>query len=302
MSVTKCTVTAGKTQGRDANDITNIKDSFTASGTADFRTDLNDINLIKVTITDVCDNAVIYSQSIDFNNHNDVALKKGKYSYSHKIAKGAAGAITSLKIDFTKSPSPFSVIANNIDLTGLSCPLRLGFNMGDYVLSSQEVNEAIVNGNKTLIPTRLMRLYKDTLVVSKAKAKNSTKSLGDSLTVSGNIAVADMNLNTNEPNLVHEDVNIVWGSSTFTVPAASFKTSGLKHLYKCSKSHSVEDSNNLVAATIDLDQCTYSISVNKVNLADVDTSGIVTFGINFATPHGDFNEAVDVNLATGRSY
>ncbi|MGA2092780.1 MAG: hypothetical protein ABSH16_05150 [Sedimentisphaerales bacterium] len=300
--VTKCTVTAGKTQGRDENDISNIKDYFSTSGTADFRADLNDVNLIKVTITDVCDNKVIYSQSIDFNDHNNVALKKGKYSYSHKIAKGKAGAITSLKIDFTKSPSTFSVIANNIDLTGLGCPLRLGFNIGNYVLSSQEVNEAIVNGKKTLIPTRLTRLSKDTLVVSKAKAKNSTKSLGDSLTVSGNITVADMDLDANEPNLVSEDVNIVWGSSTFTIPAANFKTVGRKHLYKCSKSHSVEDSNNLVTGTIDLDQCTYSISVNKVNLADVDTSGTVTFGINFATPHGDFNKTINVNLATGRSY
>ena len=147
-----------------------------------------------------------------------------------------------------------------------------------------------------------MRLYKDTLVVSKAKVGKSAKPLGDSLSVSGDIAVADMNLDTNKPNLVNEDVNVVWGSSTFTIPAGSFKTSGSGHLYKCSKSHSAEDSNNLVTATIDLDQCTYSISVKKVNLADVDTSGIVTFGINFATPHGHFNKAVNVNLATGSSY
>jgi len=302
LRVTKCTVTAGKTQGRDENDINNIKDYFAASGIADFPADRNDIDLIEINITDVCDNAVIYSQSIDFNDHTDVALKKGKYSYSHRIAKGEAGAITSLKIDFTKSPGTFSMIAKNIDLTGLGCPLNLGFAMGDHILSSQEVNEAIVNGTKTLIPTRLMRLYKDTLVVSKAKVRSSTRSLGDSLSVSGSIAVADMNLEANEPNLVNEDFNLVWGSSTFTIPDASFKTVGRKHLYKCSKSRSAEDSNNLVAATIDLDQCTYSISVKNVNLADVDASGTVTFGINFATPHGDFNEVVNVNLLTGRSY
>lgn len=301
--VTKCTVKAGKTQGRDENDINNIKDYFSASGIADFPADRNDINFIKVTITDVCDDAVIYSQSIDFNDHNDVAHKKGKYSYSHSLARGKAGAITSLKINFTKNPSStFAVIAKNIDLTGLGCPLRLGFTMGDDVLLSQEVNEAIVNGPKTLIPTRLMRLSKDTLVVSKAKVRNSARSLGDSLSVSGGIAVADMDLDANEPNLVNEDVNVVWGSSTFTIPDANFKTIGHKHLYKCSKSHSAEDSNNLVTATIDLDQCTYSISVKDVDLADVDTSGTVTFGINFATPHGNFNEAVNVNLATGRSY
>jgi hypothetical protein len=301
-SVTKCTVTAGKTQGRDENDIKDITDSFSASGTADFPADRNDINLIKVTIADVCDGVVIYSQPIDFNDHNNVARKKGKYSYSHSIAKGKAGGITSLKIDFTKNPGAFSLTAKNIDLTGLGCPLTLGFTMGDHILSSQDVNEAIVNGPKTLIPTRLMRLYKDTLVASKAKVGKSAKPLGDSLSVSGDIAVADMNLDTNKPNLVNEDVNVVWGSSTFTIPAGSFKTSGPGHLYKCSKSHSAEDSNNLVTATIDLDQCTYSISVKKVNLADVDTSGTVTFGINFATPNGHFNKAVNVNLATGLSY
>ena len=300
--VTKCTVRAGITQGRDANDINNVKDYFTASGIADFPADRNDVDFIGVNIIDVCDNAVIYSQSIDFNDHNDVALKKGVFHYSDRIARGEAGAITSLKIDFRKNPSPFSVIAKNIDLTGLGCPLKLGFTMGDSVILSQEVNEAIVNGRNTLIPTRLMRLSKDTLVVRKAKTRSSTRSLGDSLSVSGDIAVADMNLDTNEPNLVNEDVNVVWGSSTFTIPFANFKTVGRKHLYKCSRSHSAEDPNNLVTATIDLDKCTYSISVKDVNLADVDASGIVTFGINFATPNGDFNKTVDVNLVTRRSY
>jgi alpha-tubulin suppressor-like RCC1 family protein len=298
-SVTKCSVAASQTQGWDEK---NMKDYFSASGIADFPADRDDINFIKVTITDVCDDAVIYSQSLDFNDHNDVARKKWKYSYSHSIAKGKAGAITSLKIDFTQNPVTFSVIAKNIDLTGLGCPLRLGFTMGNYILSSQEVDETIVGSNEMLILTRLMRLYKDTLVVSKAKAKISTKWLGDSLSVSGYIAVADMDLDTNEPNLVNEDVNVVWGSSTFTIPAGNFKTSGRRHLYKCSKSHSAEDSNNLVTATIDLDQCTYSISVKDVNLDYADIWGIVTFGINFATPHGHFNKTVNVDLATGRSY
>ena len=291
ITITRCTVTAGKTQGQDA---------FSASGTIEFPEDLdfNDVNHIDVNIISLTDGASIYTETVDSN------VIKGKFKYTHKIPRGWAGAITSLAVDYGKST--FSISIQKVDLTGLAYPMRLELTIGGPITGNHKLsgvaNETIVNGKKTLIPTRLMRLYKDTLVVSKAKAKNSTKSLGDSLTVSGNIAVADMNLDANEPNLVNEDVNVVWGSSTFTIPAASFKTVGRKHLYKCSKSHSVEDSNNLVTATIDLDQCTYSISVNKVNLADVDTSSIVTFGINFATPHGDFNKAVDVNLATGRSY
>ena len=235
---------------------------------------------------------MIYSESIDFNYYTDVT--NSKYKYSYRVPKGEPGAITSLKMDFSKMT--FAIKTKNIDLTGLTCPLRLEIGMGNFTLSG-DANETIVNGKsrKAIIPTRLMRTYKDTLIVTKARAANSTKNGGDSLSVTGDIAVQNMDFDTNEPNLVTQDVNIVWGSQLFVVPQGSFKAYKPGRTFKCSKA--VADANvgaaGKVTASIDLDKCKYTITVKDVNL--VDTSGVVSFGINFA----DFNEAIDVNVTRG---
>ena len=192
---------------------------------------------------------------------------KHKYTHTGKLIKGKAGTITSLTLDFRQGK--FAITAKNIDLTGLASPLELKFTIGDNELSSQ-AHETIINGPKTTIPTRLMRMYKDTLVVNKAKAKHNSKKASDTLSVTGDIAVKDMDIDTNEPNLVTEDVVLTWGdingtpTKTLTIPGnaspalASFKASKKGHVYKCSKIHPAEDTNSLVAAQFDLDQCTFT--------------------------------------------
>ena len=122
----------------------------------------------------------------------------------------------------------------------------------------------------------------------------------DSLSIKGDIAVADMNLDANEPNLVNEDVVITWGdvndanTQTFTIPAGSFKASKKGHLYKCSKINPVitpvEDVNTLVTASIDLDKCTFTVSITKSDLEVV--SGDAKFGLSFAA----FDETDELSL------
>jgi hypothetical protein len=131
-----------------------------------------------------------------------------------------------------------------------------------------------------------MRMYKDTLIVTKAKVKNSTSALSDSLSVSGEIAVEDIA----GSNLASQDVNVIWGAQTFTIPSSSFAAK-TGHSYKCSKVP--VDSNGLVTATIDLDKCTFAVSIAKANINAV--SGDVVFGLRFA----DFNETDGVNLVLG---
>jgi hypothetical protein len=306
LTIKKCTVRAGKTQAADANlgqdaaDINNIKDRFTASGTAVLPTNREDITNIDVDIVSE-DGSVIYSETIDFNDYNDVLLKHGKYSYSHRITKAEPnGAITSLKIDFSKVPQTFVLTAKNINLTGLACPVELDFVM-DSNLFWGDASEAVVNGRKTLIPTRLMRLYDDTLVVTKASVKNSTSPSCDSLSVKGYIAVADMDLEANEPNLCNEDVVITWSdlnetsTQTFTIPACSFTASKKGRTYKCSKidvdpNDEADVNDGIVTAKIDLDKCTFNITVKGEELDA--TTGTVEFGISFA----DFDESVELNL------
>jgi hypothetical protein len=287
MTVTKCTIAAGKTQGRDLNDINNIKDSFAFSGTfSNIPIDFSEAASIDVNIS--TDREQIYYESIDCNSSR---VKKGKFAYTYKIPKYHLGAITSMTIDPAKKT--FAVKATNVDLTGLSCPMHLEIAMGYYTLTG-DVNETIVNGKTTLIPMRLMRMYDDTLVVTSASAKHSTKPLSDSLSAKGFLAVDNINV-----NLHNEDVNFIWGDHAFRVPQGRFVASKTGHLYKCSKV--VADTNNggagLVTASIDIDQSTFTVSVSKADLLDV-MSNYIKFGVSFA----DFNEVVDVNRVTKRSY
>ncbi|MGD0078308.1 MAG: hypothetical protein ABSB91_06750 [Sedimentisphaerales bacterium] len=313
LTIKKCTVKAGATEandadlGQDATDVNHIKDSFTASGTIALPTDRENISYIDINIVSG-DGSVIYSETIDFNDHNDVVLKHGKYSYSHKITKADPnGAITSLKMAFSKTPQTFAITAKNINLTGLASPVRLEFVMGGNLLWG-DANEAIVNGKNKLIPTRLMRMYQDTLIVTKATAKHSTKPLSDSLSVTGEIAIEDINnTDMNEPNLAVRDVNFIWGDQTFTVRDGNFVAAKKGHSYKLNKysTGAVNDCNEgKITAKFDLDKCTFTISIKDANnLETLLDSPDVNFGINYGIGDAnDFNETADVNLVTRRSY
>jgi hypothetical protein len=279
MTVTKCTITAGKTQGQD---------SFALSGTfSNIPIDFSQAASIDVNIS--TDREQIYYKSIECNSSPYV--KKGKFVYTHKIPKGQPGEITSLTIDPAKRT--FAMAATNVDLTGLSCPVHLEMTMGYYTLTG-DANEAIVNGKSVLIPTRLMRTYDDTLVVSNAVAKRGAKPSSDSLSVKGGISVDNIGV-----NLCNEDVNFIWGNRVFRVSQGRFTASKTGHLYKCSKV--VADTSNgsagLVTASIDIDNAVFTVLVSAADSLDV-TSDYIAFGVNF----GDFNEIDDVNRVTKRSY
>jgi hypothetical protein len=299
MIVAKCKVKAGKTQYHGDEDYNDMKDTFEASGTVVLPPDINDVNEVEVAITSLTDDLVIYTETLsDFNATTVNAA--GKYTHSARAIKGQAGIITYLKLDFVNGT--FKINTKNLDLTGLACPLRLQFTLGSYELKGT-ANEIIVNGNTKTIPTRLMRLYDDKLVVTRAKAKHSTTPGYDSISVKGDIAVADINLDANEPNLCNEDVNFVWGdgdanTQTFTIPAGSFTASKKGHTYKCRKI--ITDANDcnagIVTATIDLDKATYTVSVKNATGIYADLAGTAVFGINFATEEGIFDEEDDYTL------
>ena len=297
MVISKCAVTAGKTQASSDTDYSDMADTFTASGTFVPPTDVNDANTVVVAITSTTHGEVIYTETLrDFSP--TVVNSKHKYAHTGKLVKGQAGKITSLTLDFRQGK--FAIAAKNIDLTGLASPLELQLTMGSNELIGH-ANELIINSTKT-IPTRLMRMYKDTLIVpsGKTKVKSRAKASSDSLSVTGEIAVKD--INTTQPNLNNIPVVITWGDKndandvqTFTIPINSFKVPTTGHLYKLNKNIEpnvapVAEPNAIVSGTIDLDKCTFALSITK---ADINTvSGDAKFGIAF----GDFNEVADVNL------
>ena len=289
MTVTKCAIAAGKTQGQNSDDISNITDAFTLSGTfSNIPIDFSQATSIDVNITSSADGNQIYYESI---NCNSSRVKGGKFGYKYKIPKDHAGAITSLTIDPIKRT--FAITATNVDLTGLSCPVHLELAMGYYTLTG-DANETIVNGKSVLIPTRLMRMYDDTLIVSNAIAKHGTKPFSDSLSAKGYLAVEDIGV-----NLCNEDVNFIWGEQVFMVPQGGFTASKTGHLYKCSKVVAGTSNGNagVVTASIDIDNATFAVSVSAADSLDV-TLDYIAFGVKFA----DFNETAYVNRVTKRSY
>ena len=173
----------------------------------------------------------------------------------------------------------------------------------DGILRWGDANEAIVNAKK-LVPTRLMRMYQDTLIVTKAKARHSTSPLSDSLSIKGEIAVEDINnIDMNEPNLAAMDVNFVWGDHVFSVLSYDFVAAGTGHKYTCKNVQS-DANDGVVTAKFDLDKCKFTLSVKEANnlyaLSDYpDVNFSMNYGIGDAN---DFNETADVNLVTKRSY
>ena len=132
MSITKCTVTAGKTEGDD---------TIVFSGEMNATTDDLSANSIEVTIdSGDMDNPCAQSFPI-----NGTTFKKGQYKCS--ITEG------SLKTSFTfnTKTGKFSFTAENVDLSGLGYPLTIGIEIGDYYAET-EVNEA-AHGPKKQIPT-----------------------------------------------------------------------------------------------------------------------------------------------------
>jgi hypothetical protein len=160
----------------------------------------------------------------------------------------------------------------------------LNVTIGNYLLTD-DVNETIVNGARTKIPIRLMRTYDDALRITTARARNSTKALSDSLTITGEIAVEAID----STNLAAEELTLTWGEQSFVIPAGSMvQPNATKKAYRCSNLTLAEGGK--ATGQFDLDKCTFNIIVSKANL-DV-TSGAVTFGISFA----EFDESAELNL------
>jgi hypothetical protein len=280
-SIEKCIIKAGKTQyaelGPEDDDVSKMKDSFAISGSIPNFINLDEIDNVIVNLISG-DDEIIYTEEIDPFDYLNTARRTFKYSY--KIPRGEEGAITSFKIDFNKNI--FSIKAQNLDLTGLTCPVTLELGIGDVTISAT-ADETIINGAKKKIPIRLMRMYADTLRITKAKAKAGTT---DSFAVKGEIAVETVDT----IDLTDEEMVISWGDTqTFTIPAGSFRqTRATARVYKCSKV--MIDDGAIATCKFDLDKCKFNISIKNAYLDE--TSGAVDFGISFA----DFDESATLYL------
>ncbi|MGA2172022.1 MAG: S8 family serine peptidase [Sedimentisphaerales bacterium] len=257
VSITKCTVTAGSKVSSDT-----ISISGTMNATAD---DFNDANVV-VTI----DSNDMVSPCVKTFPINGKTFKKDKYNCS----KTEGTSKTSFTFD-TKT-SKFSFTAKNVDLSGLSCPLTVQIEIGDYN-ATVEVDETIVNGKKP-IPISLMTGVKDVLRIDVNRLKS------DQWSVAGGFAVEDPTVSM--ANRVSEGFVVTLGTQTFTIPANKLKAG--KGKFTCSKV--LLSDGSVASANFNFNTCSFTLTIKNTTI--MAGSGDVNFGIQFA----GFNEDVPVVL------
>jgi hypothetical protein len=236
------TIKAGKTRAA-------LKDSFTIKGT--FGAAAQDIagsTAVYIRLSNV--DEMIFEGVIPYNS---AKLKYGKYSYVRH--KAEPGNIRSAAFNLNKKT--FRITAKGINLTGLSCPILIELEWGNY-LGDFQANEDVVNG-KRLIPMALLSGYADALRVDKASVHVSKKANSDSLKVTGDIAFA-----SGIEDLTQHQLTLYWGAQDFTVPAGGLKalTNG-----KFRWTRPKGDTNPVKKVVFNLQKCTFTIYVANTTIA-----------------------------------
>ncbi len=266
--VHRCAVKAGK----ETND---NKDYIGFSGMIDAtQEDFNSASDIRVNI------GGIYLETIPASSFH---VKSGKYSYSYKIPKSQEGRITFFVIN--TNTRKFSLKAQKVNLTCLNCPFDIKVEMNKNQ-GIDDVNETLVNGRK-FIPVQLMSNCEDYLQVKTVKIKSYTSA--DSLYVKGGISLGNPASAIGDVNLCNTDLSLTFGGQTFTIPAATFKSSGRRgYKYVC-KNVKLAD-GGIANAAIDYGRWSFSIKITntKVNTK----SGRADVKLNI----GSFNEQTVYDL------
>ncbi len=267
LTISRCQVTAGTTAGQDTIEM---------SGTFErVPSDLLGIPHVEVVISSLKDNAVIYSE-----NCNYIWDATGnRFIWSERYRRGEPGRITLLMLNFAQRR--FLLRAQNVNLTGLGCPLELSMTVGPYVLRGQ-ADESIVNG-AARIPIWLMRGYANELRIGRAAVQTGRKPDTDSLRIWGEIAVQELGR-----NLRAESVVLQWGEQTFTLPAGSLRADRRGMVYSCSNVRTSEGAR--VWLRIDLQRCLYSARISGTTLTA--RNGEVSFGLRWT----DFEESASITL------
>jgi len=252
VSITKCTVAAGK------NNIGTIS----ISGVMDVNAhNLNDVNSFTITV----DSNNMLSPCTGIFPVDDTSFKTGKYSY----ALTESGSKKSFK--YNTATGKFSFTAQNINLSGLACPVTMRITIGDFA-GAGHAGERIVNGLRKPAPITLMLGVKNTLRIDSFKVTRGK----NKFSVKAAIAVEDTNVNLADVNVV-----VTLDSQTFTIPVGSFAAS--KNKFVCT--NAAVNEGGFATGVFDANNCTFTLTIKQTNITS--PSGYVNLGIKFA----DFNES-----------
>jgi len=145
VQIDKCKVKAGK---NGKGDRIKLKGLLYATE-ADFKAAIGGNVIVSIEAVDMpASNETTFTFPIE-----EGTIKKGKYKSSKVKPIDKTDLVTSFKVNTITGKMKFS--AKNIDLTGLSCPITVTIQIGDYV-SEIVLDEDIVNGPKKQCPPELM--------------------------------------------------------------------------------------------------------------------------------------------------
>ncbi len=248
IGINKCTVAAGA-----KNNLGSIAFSGLINATA---CDFANADVVNVAI----DSKYMDTRVLTFpvSGH----YKKGKYSFSGT----QSGVKESFKFD--SKTRKFSLSAKNIDLSGLSCPLNVRINIGDYNTEAA-LDETIINGPKKPAPVKLLMGFGNFLRVDKTQVKHDKT--GDQLIITGTFAVENTNV-----NLANINFYVTLGPRIFMIPVNNFKYSS--GAYSCSGVALFD--GGTIGARLDFNKYSFVITLKHYSVPSY--SGTVNFGIDFA--------------------
>jgi len=143
--VDKCKVKAGKNGKGDSMQFSGLLDVTTA----DFDAAMGGDVVVIIEADDIPDlDVTTFKFPLE-----EGSVKKGKYKAPKVKPADKTDPTTSLQIDSIKGKMKFS--GKNLDLTGLSCPITITIQIGDYT-AEIVLDEDIVNGPKKPCPPELM--------------------------------------------------------------------------------------------------------------------------------------------------
>jgi len=283
-NVTRCSISAG-------NNRTAPADTFRINGSSFEATegDLLNSTILYLEIFNLNDNEPIYSREIEYNPGK---LKKGRIGIRNTDA--STGQMILVNLDLVRNT--FYVMGRNVDLSGLQSPVIVRLEAGDYYhfgVAGEEISDYTamgidlpdnmdadtINGRKP-ISAKLLLGVSNCLRLGRSKFTSNQS--GDSLTISGDIAVQDTSV-----DLTATDVVISWANYQETIPAGLITRQGTANTfsYKAPKG-----TNSGVQSTrFDFEKCTFSLTLKNTAVQTGDLPA--AFGVAF----GSFNETVTVS-------
>jgi len=258
ITITKMTAKAGKTRGT-------WTDSFKITGLWDAQvSQLAEAEVITISVGSYQEMISLY----DFH----IMGKKPLFNY-----RGGSSGIKSAKLDLDKGI--FNITAKNVDLTGLSAPVPIEIEVGNY-LGKSYASEVVINGTKTL-PFPFLAGYSDKAWIEKAAVKQGKANNVGNLVVSGSIATVD------DVDLTTTALTIHWGTNSYDISPGYFINRGNKYMCK-KKSYAADPVNAIV--TMDFGKCTFKVVLKNTSMNW--ESSPVLFGLEF----GSFNEFMAVTF------